>query len=201
MLDSRWWRVAVAVAVFAVVGGGGVALWRMASAPTSAEAVAAEAVAAGGHTVVPVGANPVVVSKVKRLLVYVSGAVAHPGVFQLPRGARIADAIDAAGGLLPDADMARLPNLAGRLTDGKQVKVTRRGATAGSASKVDINSASMEELLLVPGMDRQLAEAIVNERDGYGPYNTLTELHTVLGLDTQVLAALRPYLKVVAPGS
>ena len=201
VFDSTGWRVAVAVAALAVVGTGGLALWRMASAPTAAEAVAAEAVRARGHSVLPGAPDTAVVSKVRQLLVYVSGAVDHPGVFQLPRGARVADAIDAAGGLLADADIARLPNLAGRLTDGKQVKVARRGSSTGSASRVDINSASIEELLAVPGVDRPLAEAIVNQRDGYGPFNTLTELHTVLGLDTQVVAALRPYLKAVAPGS
>jgi competence protein ComEA len=190
----------MAVAALAVVGLSGVALWRVALAPTGAESVAAEAARARSHAAAaPAPDNPVT-TKIKLLLVYVSGAVANPGVYQLPRGARVADAIEAAGGLLPDADPGKIPNLAAKLTDGKQVKVARRGTSAASASKVDINSASVEELMLVPGVDRQLAEAIVNERDGYGPFNTLTELHTSLGLDTQVLAALRPYLKVVAPG-
>ncbi|HEV1997222.1 MAG TPA: ComEA family DNA-binding protein [Candidatus Dormibacteraeota bacterium] len=181
--------------------GGGLGLWRLAAAPTGAEAVAAEAARARGSSALPAAPDNAVVSKVKLLVIYVSGAVAHPGVYQLPRGARVADALDAAGGVLPDADPARLPNLAGRLTDGKQVKVARRGASVSSAAKVDINSASVDELVMVPGLERQVAEAIVSERDGYGPFNTLSELHTVLGLDAQVVAALRPLLKVVAPGS
>lgn len=197
--DSRWWRVAVGIGALTLLAGGGLVLWRVAAAPTSAETVAAEAARARGHSAA--AADATVVSKVKLLVVYVSGAVARPGLYQLPRGSRVADAIDAAGGVLADADPARLPNLAGRLTDGKQLKVVRRGASSAAASKADINSASVAELLVVPGMERQVAEAIVQEREGYGPFNTLTELHTLLGLDTQVVAALRPFLKVVAPGS
>jgi competence protein ComEA len=187
-------RAFVAVCAVGVLCGGGLLAWRAATAPGPAESVAAEAARARGH-----GAAPIAAPATKPLIVFVSGAVVNPGTYELPRGARIADAIAAAGGLLPEADAAKLPNLAGRLTDGKQVKIARRGAAPSSASRVDINSATLEELLAVPGMDDQLAQAIVNEREGYGPFTTLTELHTLLGLDATVVAELRPYLRVVAP--
>jgi len=61
------------------------------------------------------------------------------------------------------------------------------------------NTASLTHGARSPRMIEPLAEAIVNEREGYGPFTTLTELHTLLGLDTQYVSALRPYLKVVAP--
>ncbi|HEY8740959.1 MAG TPA: helix-hairpin-helix domain-containing protein [Candidatus Dormibacteraeota bacterium] len=199
LLDSAAWRVGVAVAAIAIVLGVGFAAWHAASSPSAAEAVAAEAARARGHATLPAAPDAATATKARPLLVFVSGSVANPGTYQLPRGSRIADAIAAAGGLLPDADPNKLPNLAGKLTDGKQVKVPRRGATAASAARVDINSATVEELVAVPGMDQPLAEAIVNEREGYGPFTTLTELHTLLGLDTQYVSALRPYLKVVAP--
>ena len=168
IFETSWWARAVAAGAALLVLAGGLASWHVAATSTTAESVAAEAARARGNAPAPAAAAPAP-TKLKLLLVYVSGAVVHPGVFQLPRGARIADAIDAAGGLLPDADQGKLPNLAGRLTDGKQVKVARRGASTASASKLDINTASVEELVAVPGLDRATAQAIVDERDGYGP--------------------------------
>lgn len=198
-LDSRLWRLAVAAAAVGLLAGGGIFAWHVAGSPAGVESIAAEALRARGGVTPPAAQDPAAAAASKPLQVYVSGAVLHPGMYQLPRGARLADAIDAAGGLLPDADPNKLPNLAGRLTDGKQVKVARRGATSAAASRVDINSASIDELLAVPGVDQQLAEAIVNERDDYGPFYALTDLHNLLGLDTTVVAALRPYLTVVIP--
>src|SRR5919202_844839 len=66
------------------------------------------------------------------LLVEVSGAVAHPGLYRLPKGERVYAAIAAAGGYTPDADPDRLPALAGRLKDGQQIKVPTRSSRAGS---------------------------------------------------------------------
>jgi competence protein ComEA len=199
IFDSGPWRVALGVVALTVLGGGGLIAWHVVGSPASAESVAAEALRARGRVAPPPAQDAATAAGARPLLVFVSGAVAHPGMYQLPRGARIADAIDAAGGALPDADPTKPPNLVGRLSDGKQVKVARRGAGTAAASRVDINSASVEELSAVPGVDRQLAEAIVNEREGYGPFSTLTELHTVLGLDTTFVSALRPYLKAVVP--
>ncbi|MEA2683882.1 MAG: competence protein ComEA [Chloroflexota bacterium] len=173
--------------------------WHLAASPAGAESIAAEALRARGAATPAAPQDAAAAAASKPLQVYVSGAVVHPGMYQLPRGARLADAIDAAGGLLPDADPNKLPNLAGRLTDGKQVKVARRGATSAAASRVDINVATVEELLAVPGVDQQLADAIVNERDEYGPFYSLTDLHDLLGLDATLVAALRPYLTVVIP--
>lgn len=199
MFDSRPWRVALAVAALTVVGGGAVVAWRAAGSPAAAESVATEALSARGQAVPAPAQDAATAASARPLVVFVSGAVSHPGMYQLVRGSRIADAIEAAGGLLPDADPNKLPNLAGRLTDGKQVKVARRGGTTTAAAKLDINTATLEELIAVPGVDQGLAQAIIDERDGYGPFTSLTELHTVLGLDTPVVTALRPYLKVLVP--
>lgn len=199
IFDSKSWRVVVVAVAVVVLGGAGFLAWRVVGSPASAESVAAEALRARGSAAQPAPQDAATAARARPLSVFVSGAVAHPGMYQLPRGARIADAIEAAGGLLSGADPNKLPNLAGRLSDGKQVKVALRGATTSAASRVDINSATVTELAAVPGIDQQLAEAIVNEREGYGPFLTLNELHSVLGLDTTVVAALRPYLKVVVP--
>jgi competence protein ComEA len=130
------------------------------------------------------------------VLVYVSGAVEKPGMYRLPSGLRVIDAVIAAGGLRADADMARMPNLAGRLSDGKQVKVPVRGSTGSRTAKLDINTATAAELATVPGIDGELAQQIVDFRDNYGPYASLTDLSTLLGLDRVFLATLRPYLTV-----
>lgn len=137
------------------------------------------------------------------ILVFVSGAVLHPGLYDLSPDARVSDAIAAAGGLLPDADPSRLPDLAGRVHDGKQVNVPfRGGSTRGSskAARLDVNSASVAELEQVPGMPAGLPQAIVDHRSMWGPFHTLTELRDDLGVDPHEMTALSPYLTVVPPG-
>ena len=118
------------------------------------------------------------------LLVHVSGAVLHPGLYRLQRGERVYAAIAAAGGLARDADSSRLPDLAGRLRDGEQVRVPFiKGAAGGVAgARVGINSATAEELASVPGFTPELAQAVVDYRDRYGPIGSLTELTSVLGM-------------------
>ena len=118
------------------------------------------------------------------LLVHVSGAVVKPGLFRLQRGDRAYAAIAAAGGLAPGADSARLPDLAARLRDGQQVKVPFLKGAGGSVTggKVPINSATAEELAAVPGFTPELAQAVVNYRDQFGPLASLSELTKVLGM-------------------
>jgi competence protein ComEA len=121
------------------------------------------------------------------LLVHVSGAVLHPGLYRLQRGDRVYAAIAAAGGLVATADPVRLPDLAGRLRDGEQVKVPfLKGTSAGGAvaAKVDVNSATADELATVPGFTPELARALVAYRDQYGPLTSLTDLKTALGMST-----------------
>jgi competence protein ComEA len=137
------------------------------------------------------------------LLIYVSGAVVQPGLYRLSSAARIADAIAAAGGFTADADRGKLPNLAARVHDGKQVNVPfRRGAggSAGSTSipfadRVDVNTASVDELRAVPGMPLGVPEAIVDARSNFGPFASLAQLKSDLGLDSVTFATLRPLLR------
>jgi len=184
---GRWRVVLVAGAVIAVVPALALA-WMDATAPAPGDRVLAGTAPAAAAPAPPVSGRFV--------LVYVSGAVANPGMYRLPSGLRVIDAVIAAGGLLADADLTRMPNLAGRLTDGKQVKVPVRGATGSRAARLDINTATAAELATVPGIDAELAQQIVDFRDNYGPYATLTDLTTLLGLDRTFLASLRPYLTV-----
>src|SRR5579864_4596328 len=119
---------ALSVLCAALAAGVGWAVLRpSAAAPTAA--------AAGGAAALDPG-EPALA------LVFVSGAVLHPGLYHLSPGARIADAIAAAGGVTPDADPSRLPNLAARIHDGHQVNVPFRrggGGSRNTADKLDIN--------------------------------------------------------------
>src|SRR5947209_2310580 len=91
---------------------------------TAATALAIGAYAYSSSAGAPGAAPPVLdLPAEPGLLVDIVGAVENPGLYRLPRGNRVFDAIAAAGGFSPDADMSRVPNLAGRLSDGEQIKV------------------------------------------------------------------------------
>jgi competence protein ComEA len=152
-----------------------------------APAAAAVPAAAGALPALPAPAG---------LLVHVSGAVAKPGLYRLQRGDRVYAAIAAAGGLAPGADSTRLPDLAGRLRDGQQVKVPFLKGAAGSVAgaKVGINSATAEELAAVPGFTPDLAQSVVDYRDRYGPLASLTELTSVLGMSKSDYALAKKFL-------
>ena len=129
------------------------------------------------------------------LLVFVSGAVAHPGLYELATGARIADAIADAGGILPTADQGKLPNLSGLLHDGHQVNVPfAKGSSALTSAKIDANSAGVDELETIPGMTADLAQAIVDARAQWGPFANLSDLRAALGLDTATAALIGKHL-------
>jgi competence protein ComEA len=195
-MTAAWRAVMVGGAVLGLLGAG-LMLWRVGTTPSPAETVAADAMAArtGRQAVPGTAAVAGTTSSTRMVLVHVSGAVASPGLYRLASGLRVGDAIAAAGGLLPDADPDRLPNLAGRLTDGRQIKVARLKAGSNRAApKVDINSADLAQLEAVPGIDAALAQAILDYREDYGPFASVTELKTALGLDTATLSAIRKYL-------
>ena len=99
------------------------------------------------------------------LLVHVIGAVANPGLYRLPRGGRVYDAIAAAGGLRADADPAHLPNLAGRLKDGEQVKVAFAKTTSGTVvTRTNLNTATLDELESLPGFSAAFAQEVLDYR-------------------------------------
>lgn len=129
------------------------------------------------------------------LLVDVSGAVENPGLYRLPRGDRVFDAIAAAGGLSPDADLSKLPNLAGRLKDGEQVKVAFAKTTSGTVVvRVNLNSATLEELETVPGFTQAFAQQCIDYRTNYGGFQNTRELVDVLGMGEADYVIARKYL-------
>ena len=135
----------------------------------------------------------------QNVLVFVSGAVAHPGMYQLSPDARVADAIAAAGGVTPLANPGKLPNLAARVHDGRQVNVPFASTSSSSTAKLDLNTAAQDELDAIPGMPPGLAAEIVQYRDDWGPFTAMSQLHSVLGVDSATVSGLGHYLRVVLP--
>ena len=156
--------------------------------PARADAAAGESDAEAALPAVPA---------VPGLLVDVAGAVAHPGLYRLQRGDRVYAAIAAAGGLTPDADPAHLPDLAGALRDGQQVRVPslRSPARSSRPPPLDLNAATAAELAAVPGFTPDLATAAVEYRTHFGGFQSVRELVTELGMGEAEFAEARRYLR------
>ncbi|MGR6963015.1 ComEA family DNA-binding protein [Geodermatophilus sp. URMC 61] len=140
------------------------------------------------------------------VVVSVVGSVARPGLVTLPEGARVADAVAAAGGLLPDADPASV-NLAAVVADGQQVAVGVPGAgvvggaadgsgTAGGAGPVDLNAATAADLDALPGIGPVLAQRIVEHRERNGPFRSVEQLDDVPGIGPATYAELAELVAV-----
>ena len=121
--------------------------------------------------------------------VHVAGAVSTPGLYTLPTGTRLIDAIAAAGGTLSTADMHAL-NLAEPIRDGARYAIPVLRAT------VNVNIASASELESVPGISRTVAQAIVNYREASGAFTDVDQLLDVPGIGPSTLAAIRPFVSV-----
>jgi competence protein ComEA len=129
------------------------------------------------------------------LIVHVSGAVTRPGVYSLPAGSRVKDAILAAGDALPDAWLDGL-NLASLLEDGAKIEVPWLNPTApitpagppvtlspaSSIGPIDINSASQEELESLPGIGPVIAARIIAYREENGPFSKPEAIQNVSGI-------------------
>lgn len=150
-----------------------------------------------------------------RIVVHVVGAVRRPGLVELTEGARVQDALDAAGGLTRTARPGRL-NLAQLLVDGQQVLIgTARdpgsevrdqsapnGGTAGSSTGpratavLDLNRAAAAELEQLPGVGPVTAAAIVAWRTQHGRFSTVVELQQVDGIGPKTYARIAPHVRV-----
>ncbi|MBI5669665.1 MAG: helix-hairpin-helix domain-containing protein [Chloroflexi bacterium] len=130
------------------------------------------------------------------ITVYVTGAVAKPeSLLTLPRGSRVQDALDAAGGTLDSADLEQV-NLAGLLRDGDQVHVPEQGQeivlpTPSGGGIVNVNAATAEELGTLPGVGPTLAERIIAYREANGAFANLEALDAVEGIGPALLEKIK----------
>ena len=126
-----------------------------------------------------------------------AGAVGRPGVYRLPAGARVADAVKRAGGLAPGAAQDGI-NLAARLSDGQQVVVPGAGAAAAGASAegpVSLGSATVDQLDEIEGIGPVTAENIIEFRDEKGGLSSVDQLDEISGVGPSTMEALRSGLQ------
>ncbi|GAB3983324.1 hypothetical protein GCM10029978_089680 [Actinoallomurus acanthiterrae] len=192
-------RVLAVVGLVAALVAGAYLWW---SRPEPRSAAPPVVVSPAAHRTVPmdasapspamptVAATPTSSSSSSPVLIDVAGKVRHPGVVSLPAGARVIDAIKAAGGVRPGAETGTL-NLARRVVDGEQILVgvdvppapaAPPGATAPSGTPVDLNTASAAQLDQLPGVGPVLAQRIVDYRTQHGPFRSVEELRQVSGI-------------------
>ena len=139
----------------------------------------------------------------------VDGAVASPGVYRLQDGARVSQAIDAAGGLMAEADVTGL-NRASKVTDGQKIYVPTVGeqqaalaaggadggaaaasGTGASSGLVNINTASAAELQTLSGIGPSMAQSIIDERTQNGAFASVDDLMRVSGIGEKKLAKIK----------
>ncbi len=132
------------------------------------------------------------------IYVHVLGAVDAPGLYRLPAGARVMDAITAAGGFRDDADDSAI-NLARYVTDGEQLRVPAEGeqeAQDADDGLVDLNAADAEELETLPRIGPALAARIIAWRDENGGFRSVDDLRNVSGIGEKTFEGLKDLVRV-----
>lgn len=141
------------------------------------------------------------------VVVYVTGAVLRPGVYEVGGNMRVSDAIEAAGGFKNNAAADYL-NLAAQLSDGEKITVpTKKEAKAlykdkdkdedsGESHLVNINTAAKEELMTLPGIGESKADAIIAYRQENGDYKNIEELMQISGIKEGVYSKISEYITV-----
>jgi competence protein ComEA len=136
--------------------------------------------------------------------VHVAGAVNRPGLYRMPPGSRVDDALRLAGGPTPDADLNAL-NLATKVKDGDKVLVPKRGAAGGGgeggsapaqSQTVNLNTATTDQLDALPGIGPSLAQRIVAYREQHGGFRTVDELQKVPGIGPAKFSQLKDLVTV-----
>ncbi len=142
-------------------------------------------------------------SSASKVTVHVAGKIRKPGVYLLPSGARVADAVTAAGGVTRGASTGSL-NLARRLIDGEQIMVGARAGSAAPGSSaadpatavLDLNSATADQLEQLPGVGEVLATRITEFRDTHGGFSSVEQLREVSGIGPRKFDEIKPKVRV-----
>ncbi len=153
-----------------------------------------------------VRASPKVQSEVpeiaesKLCTVYVCGAVKSPGVYSLSEGSRVCDAIKAAGGLKKVAEQAAV-NQARLLVDGEQITIPVRNTNNQSearadSDKININSATKEELMTLSGIGETKAQMIIAFREENGPFDSIEDIMKISGIKEGVYNQIKENITV-----
>lgn len=142
------------------------------------------------------------------ITVDVKGAVKSPGIYDLPVGSRVHDAVQKAGGLTEEADSKSL-NLAQKISDEALVYVPTKGEEAASQQaasgttpstskekKINLNKASLEELKQVKGLGGKRAQDIIDHREANGKFKSVDELKKVSGIGAKTIEKLKDYVTV-----
>jgi competence protein ComEA len=146
------------------------------------------------------------------IVVYITGAVERPGVYRVPRDSRLVDAVALAGGFLEGADVTQI-NLAEKLEDGKQIAIPGMSnfptpqlviggggllvtPTPPAGEPVNINTASVDLLVELPGIGPTTAQKIVDYRDENGPFERVEDLLKIPGIGPETLEKIRGLITV-----
>jgi competence protein ComEA len=181
----------LAVVALVVVLVAGYFAWRARPQPEPVPVTGGSAApSASGGTVAPSGT----------IVVAVQGKVAHPGLYRLPAGSRVADALEAAGGALPGVDLSYV-NLARKLADGELILVGATpppdsGPAAAPGGKLDLNLATVTQLEALPGIGPALAQRIVDYRNQHGGFHSVDELRKVGGIGDAKFAQIKDLVTV-----
>ena len=178
----------IVIAVVIVTAG---LVWLNRPSPVSVPEVTSPGIPIASNsqaTVLPLGLDQIVVD--------VKGDVLTPGLVTLPAGARVADAIAAAGGVIPSADVTSL-NLAERLSDGQMIFIgNAQSMGLSSDPRVNLNLATQADLDSLPGVGPVMAGRIIAWRESNQRFHSIEELQEVPGIGPKVFANLKPLVRI-----